>query len=82
MEQLPQDQMDILEDLWGKEVEETNENPKDEYIDQVKERIEDMSDAGKISYLLGKVKYWYRSAIDWRKSYYKEFNKNTKEVRQ
>ena len=47
----------------------TKTEEADNYIKDLKEEIGGLSDAEKISTLLGKVRYWYGSAVDWRDFY-------------
>ena len=49
---------------------------KEDYIKGEEKNMEDLTDAEKISYLLERVKYWYGSALNWRKFYEEEKKTN------
>ena len=44
------------------------EDAKD-YVKQLTEEMKDSPDAEKVKILLGKIRYWYGSAIEWRGFY-------------
>ena len=47
----------------------THSEDADDYMKQLKEETKDFPDSEKVKILLGKVRYWYWSAIDWRGFY-------------
>lgn len=47
----------------------THSEDADDYIKQLKDETRDLPDAEKVKILLGKVRYWYGSAIEWRGFY-------------
>lgn len=47
----------------------THSEDVDDYITQLTEETKDLPDVEKVRILLGKIRYWYGSAIDWRESY-------------